>query len=492
MSLRSISKARVLRGSATGCVLAVAIGLLAAAPTVAQQYAPSYGGGGYPAGPGYAAPGCPCPSGAGSAPAMPYYTPSPGQQPYVTPSPGQQGYPTPAPGQPSATTPSPSQMPQQQPSTAPSITDELDAAMAPDLANLAGAAGSAMAQGSVTPEMMGDRFGTAGTYLEYFDPYSSEDRRILIPNSATGGVVGRLKLSENTSPMPRDRVFFNYSYFDDVPLLIDGVNVERYTVGIEKTFFCGAMSVEVKAPVACTLDNEITLRDDNDTSDYVFGNLYTTVKCLLARGDDAGISMGVTVEIPTADDIVIEDVSGGTLIDMENNSVHLAPFVGMLWDPGDFFAQCIIQWDIDTTGSQVYMNTDPAFPSFGSLERVGRITDATWQYNDLSLGYWLFQSCDPCAALNGLAVITEVHYNVTLNHEDEITANGVTLGQRAHRDNLNVVVGLAARVNQNLSMGIGYGLPIGNGSDQEFDGEVRMFLNYYFGRTGGDSVSMLD
>ncbi len=63
-----------------------------------------------------------------------------------------------------------------------------------------------------------------------------------------------MKLSENTSPIPRDRVFVNYSYFDNVPLQQGGVDVNRFVPGFEKTFFNGITSVEVRAPMASTLD----------------------------------------------------------------------------------------------------------------------------------------------------------------------------------------------------------------------------------------------
>lgn len=57
--------------------------------------------------------------------------------------------------------------------------------------------------------------------------------------AAPGAQIGRLKLTENTSPIPQDRVFVNYSYFDDTPLFPGGVNVNRVAPGFEKTFLDG-------------------------------------------------------------------------------------------------------------------------------------------------------------------------------------------------------------------------------------------------------------
>jgi hypothetical protein len=42
---------------------------------------------------------------------------------------------------------------------------------------------------------------------------------IALPLPSSGGVVGITKISENNSPMPRDRVLFVYDYFSNVPLV---------------------------------------------------------------------------------------------------------------------------------------------------------------------------------------------------------------------------------------------------------------------------------
>ena len=66
-----------------------------------------------------------------------------------------------------------------------------------------------------------------------------------------------MKIAENTSPMPRDRLIFDYGYFDNVPLAPGGVNVNRLTLGFEKTFLDGMMSFELKAPMASTVDSTV-------------------------------------------------------------------------------------------------------------------------------------------------------------------------------------------------------------------------------------------
>lgn len=458
------------RTFAGGIVLAMATAWLAC-PAVAQQYVPAYATGTYATQSGY---GSPYPNGAAPLESPAYY-PASEQPPYGALSPAEAA---PAPAQP--------------------YLDSWQVPDGPQAPYQPGcpAWGAPCGSTRVVPEMLGDRFGTAGTRVRMLS--GSGTSEYLLPGSSMGGVVGRLKLAENTSPLPRDRIFFNYTYFDDTPLLSEGVNVNRYTLGVEKTFFDGALSLEVKAPVGCTLEPDITLARVNDSSNYVFGNLYTTVKLLVARGDEAALSTGITVEVPTADGISILNASGDTLIAWDNDSTYLAPFLGAIWEPRDsrLFVQGFVQWDVDATGSPVSVNASLLAPS-STLIEAGEITDATWQYNDLSLGYWIVDSSDPCAVLNSLAVIAEVHYNVALCDEEELTATipsegSYTIGQRARRDNLNVTVGMAARFSETLMLGAGYTCPIGNAADQESDGELRVYLNYYFGRTGRDSASLLD
>jgi hypothetical protein len=56
-----------------------------------------------------------------------------------------------------------------------------------------------------------------------------------------GASIGRVKIADNSSPLPRDRVFFDYNYFHNTSL--NGVNVNRYTPGLETTFFSGMTSL---------------------------------------------------------------------------------------------------------------------------------------------------------------------------------------------------------------------------------------------------------
>ena len=105
-----------------------------------------------------------------------------------------------------------------------------------------------------------------------------------LPLPSAGGVVGKTKLADDNSPIPRDRVVFSYDQFNSVPLTPNGFDVHRYAPGIEKTFLDGCASVELRLPFASTLSSVGTL-DGSTPRDTEFGNVNLTFKGLLLRGD---------------------------------------------------------------------------------------------------------------------------------------------------------------------------------------------------------------
>ena len=76
------------------------------------------------------------------------------------------------------------------------------------------------------------------------------------PSAGTGG-VGRTRISENGTTTPQDRVFLDYGFFDRVGLVSNRNNLNRFVPGFEKTFFQGRTSVEVRIPMACTVNSNI-------------------------------------------------------------------------------------------------------------------------------------------------------------------------------------------------------------------------------------------
>ena len=88
--------------------------------------------------------------------------------------------------------------------------------------------------------------------------------------------MGRTKIAENTSPIPRDRLLFDYSYLRRRAAVPGGVNVNRFTPGFEKTFFDGLMSFEMKVPMATTLDSTLSRAASPTPRTPEFGNMALT------------------------------------------------------------------------------------------------------------------------------------------------------------------------------------------------------------------------
>ena len=166
------------------------------------------------------------------------------------------------------------------------------------------------------------------------------------------------KVADNNSPLPEDRVYFRYNYFNDA-LKVTGdsgkvvfdpslgvsattsaprfrgitttksYDVHDFTFGGEKTFCNGLFSVEVRVPFTTTLSHNLDLSvakvtglgpdtDDDSSSSIIqttptpqntlgqsdteFGNMTVVLKGLAYQSSRLAISGGMAVGIPTAQD----------------------------------------------------------------------------------------------------------------------------------------------------------------------------------------------
>ena len=284
-----------------------------------------------------------------------------------------------------------------------------------------------------------------------------------IPLFPGTSLVGRQKIAENNSPIPRDRFFINYSYFDSAGLIPGGVDVHRFTPGFEKTFMNGWMSVEARVPMAITLNST----DFTDTSHAELGNLNVNLKGIIFQRWDLLASAGLGVTVPTADDVRVGGVT------FENSAVHLLPFVGAIYQPNErFFTQGFAQIDVDINGNTV--------TGFGGYD------DPTLLYLDWQAGYWLYRClhtqkpvgyrrCNTCNTgpsrlhVTGIAPSIEFHYTRSLDDRD---STGLSV--------LNGSVGATVELSNDSTLDVGYVFPIGGTNDQQFDGELRVMFNYFF------------
>jgi hypothetical protein len=320
-----------------------------------------------------------------------------------------------------------------------------------------------------TPNMIGDTLG-----LKFF----------LVNKDAAGGgkLLGQVplaagdssvKIGEDTSPIPTDRVFFDYNFFSNPVISADGsaVDINRYTFGLEKTFFDGTCSFELKVPVISGLNNvqdpAATTADNEGTN---LGLLALTTKALLYRDDQSAMSLGLAIGLPTAPDAELQFTPDVRVFD---DSVHLAPFLGLLLTPNDrVFSITYLQLNFDCNGNHVTQGDTP----------IGRLRDPNLLYVDSTLGYWLFKDSPDGALggyLTGLAPLIEIHYTTTLQDMEGVDSVIQPLSKRL--DILNLTAGLYFQLGPLSSLVVAGVAPLRTSeADKEFDAEVLVQFNRRF------------
>ena len=345
----------------------------------------------------------------------------------------------------------------------------------PPVSSLAAGQGAISGQDYV-PGFFGDFFAGPATIIDSTGPGV-----VALP---LNGTVGLMKFVENSSPIPRDRFYVNYSYFDDVNMIPGKLDVRRMTPGFEKTFFNGTTSFELRAPMATTL-NSTTLFDATnvrvngyDTTNFELGNLTGFFKALLYQDDVWALSTGLGVALPTADDqkVINDDGSGQVFNRIKNSSVHLLPFLGAVATPTDrWFMQGVLQFDAGLNGNSVY-----GFNG-NTLIKEGTLNDPNWIFVSLGQGYWIYQAADQSSVINRIALVNEFHFNNTLGRTDQVVGQTATFSDRLNVQSINTVMGANILFDQNKSLMLGYSHPVGGGNDRSFDGEFRAIFNWYFG-----------
>jgi len=347
----------------------------------------------------------------------------------------------------------------------------------------ASASTSAVSQRAFSSNFIGDGFGPqpfAVTFQAFAVTFQALGANMIqVTSPGAGGNVGTSKIVENASPIPRDRVYFNYSGFNGVPLTENGVNVSRYTPGFEKTFFDGMASIEVRTPFATTLSNNVYAVDSNNINSTQFGDLTIYLKQLLYQSDTLAVSAGLGLELPTASNTNVFLGPNIPLLTIKNQSVHLLPFLGSVYSPtSQLFVQQFLQFDVDTNGNAVSIAD---INGGGGLQSAGRINDMTYLYYSVGAGYWLFDNPDSDRLFTRIAPMVEIHYNKSLTSTDTLSSNGIGLGTSVNQDLLNGTMGMTAMMGPNKSLTLAYCTPLSSIDHRQFNGEFRLMFNWFFG-----------
>lgn len=240
-------------------------------------------------------------------------------------------------------------------------------------------------------------------------------RYVLIPQVGRGAV----KIEENESPLPVDRVYVTYDYFDNVGAGVPGLpgsNLHRETYGFEWTYLGGDASVGLRM-------NSLQTTGDSTYASGDFGDLTVINKFALVNDRATGnvLSVGLAVTAPTGPDAVLPN--GARL-----NPVLLQPFSGFIYNWDRLYAQ-----------------------GFSSLIVPTDSRDALISTASLGLGYYVYRAADPAALVTYLTPVVEGHATIPLNHRglDQtlvgfpdvfVLTNGVHIGLGSRS---NLAVGVA-------------------------------------------------
>lgn len=265
-----------------------------------------------------------------------------------------------------------------------------------------------------------------------------------------------LKVAENQSPRPQDRIFTDFNYYEDINgsvnrRLLSSVTDARlyqWLFGLEKTFLDQRASLGFRLPLN-TLTTTSTFPGAGGTRTAV-GNPTFVAKYALFDDRQTGnlISTGLAVTVPTG-----PRAFAGSPSFVNFNSTQLQPFVGFIWNRGDVFVH-----------------------GFSAVDVPLDQRDATVLFNDVGIGYFLYREPFAEQFLTAIAPTFEVHVNTPLNHR------GVFADDRASiPDVVNLTYGTNFEFNHRAVLTLAFVTPVTG--PRPFDFEAIAFLNILFGPT---------
>lgn len=299
---------------------------------------------------------------------------------------------------------------------------------------------------------------------------------LVIPHPSSTSLTGRTKIAQNGSVLPRTRAFLDYSLLDDEDLA-GGFTFHRFTPGLERAFFGGMASLELRMPIALTADSAISADAPFTEGNGEYGNASLALKALLFRTSGFAFSGGLQMTFPTADDTIVSLADGTRVLEVENESIHLLPFVGAMFDSPLLWGQMFAQFDIDANGNSVRGN--PTLAAGGPLVAAPDLKDADRFYLDVATGLWLYRSPHtPRGPLDlvALAPTLEFHYAQGLGRPDVVRLGSLQVGMPSDTvENLDVVVGGSAILPGGV-VSAGVAAPITG--DKQHDWEFRLLYNH--------------
>ena len=242
---------------------------------------------------------------------------------------------------------------------------------------------------------------------------------------------GAFKIAENGLARPEDRVYSTYNYYNNVLTVMD---VHREMIGFEKTFFGGEASVEVRLPF---IQNNV---QNGGPSESDICDVTAIFKYALVNYNDTVISLGLAVTAPTGPVPTV-------IIQTENNlfGVHpwlLQPFIGYYQSFGKLYLQ-----------------------GFTSVSVPTESRDGSFLYNDVGVGYRLWEGC---GLLRAIIPTFETHVNTPLQYR----------GAPGFADSVDLTAGSYFLLGERMTVGTAIGTPVTG--PRLFSFEAIFSLNWRF------------
>ncbi|MAD80457.1 MAG: hypothetical protein CMJ50_06395 [Planctomycetaceae bacterium] len=290
----------------------------------------------------------------------------------------------------------------------------------------------------------------------------------------------RRRISKNSSVLPTDRLILSYHHFHNAlavetahPIVGDTrniLNLDRMTIGFEKTFFDGQWAIDVRLPAMSRFDTATT---DFTLTNGRLGNTSLLLKHLWYETDAMALGVGVGIDTPTGSDghVVLPNAE----VVVANDAYHALPYLGLLFTPTDnCVVQAFAQLDIPLNGNEIEVFT----PSNGSF--IGQFDERELLFLSLSAAHWLYQNPD-ASYLKGLAALLELHHTTSLDDSDRVTINALTnsynLRDSANAyNNLNMAMGVQAQIGMTEFRAAAV-LPLLDGANRPFDAEFLLQIN---------------
>jgi len=261
-----------------------------------------------------------------------------------------------------------------------------------------------------------------------------------------------LKVAEGESPIPLDRVFYRFNYYNSLSpgvyqsafVPYKQVNLFTNVFGFEKTFgewFSFGVRIPINGIDALSRGTYYVqlpgpgkhtkaVPGVPDYGSAQLGNINSIFKLRLAEDRNAAylVSAGLVISFPTA---ATPKIDPGP-----STATVLQPFIGFVYTRNRFFAQ-----------------------GFGSMTLPMISIQSLILFNDVGLGLWAYRDDSPTAILTGIAPTFELHLNVPVQGPDRISYIFNRAGTLPFDTQFNLTFGSTFEFAHRATLGLGFVVP---------------------------------